>query len=92
MPTFKRIEVVDARQFTGGKQNGTDLVFWVNANGGQAYWLEATQGLPEQVKLAEQPYSQKYGLGYAGDWIMQNQDGSFKVVRQQELDAQYEQV
>lgn len=92
MPTFKKKpEIVDARQFTGGTQNGTDLVFWIESNAGHAIWQEETDRRLENIKVdSTQRY--RYGYAYPGDWIMQNQDGSFKVIRQQDLDAEYDQV
>jgi hypothetical protein len=90
MPTFKkRPEIVDARKFEGGGQNGTDLVFWVNSNEGRAFWVDVAT---EQIRLYFDLYGKAYDIAYVGDWIMHNQDGTFKVVRQQELDANYEQV
>lgn len=96
MPTFKKKpEIVDARQFTGGKQNGTDLVFWVNSNEGKAIWEPKLNEAPngqEYIRLYGMPYGVERRVVYVGDWIMQHQDGRFAVIRQQELDADYEQV
>lgn len=90
MPTFKkrRVEVVDARQFTGGVQNGTDLAFWVNSNNGGAKWIEPRGSYPERVMIHIGPHS--WHNAYVGDWIMYNQDGSFKAIRPQDLAAEYE--
>ncbi|QED11652.1 hypothetical protein PP914_gp164 [Arthrobacter phage Qui] len=105
MPTFrKKPEIVDARKFEGGVQNGTDLIFWVESKAGHALWdrevtgtINAVEGKmkviqPEQIRLYEHPYSLNYSIAYIGDWIMQCQNGKFEVLRQQELDAEYEQV
>lgn len=90
MPTFKkRPEIVDARIFEGGGRNGTELVFWVNSNEGRAFWVDVET---EQIRLYFDLYGKAYDIAYVGDWLMRNQDGSFKVVRQQELDSEYEQV
>lgn len=44
MPTFsKKVEVVDARQFTGGPKNGREMVRWITANGGRAKWFGTQQ-------------------------------------------------
>lgn len=92
MPTFQKTETVDARKFEGGIQNGSDLVFWVTANDGKAFYYSKDETNAERIRVAEDAYSMMYSVAYPGDWIMQNQDGTFKVVRQQELDSEYEQV
>jgi hypothetical protein len=100
MPTFRKVEIVDARKFEGGAQNGTNLVFWVNEKEGHALWVEAKpiafsasrSVFPEHIRVYDHPYSQDFDVAYVGDWIMQNQDGTFKVVRQQQLDSEYEEV
>lgn len=95
MPTFQKTETVDARKFEGGIQNGTDLVFWVNSKGGNAfYYSDNPKGDRdiERIRVAEDAYSMMFTVAYPGDWIMQNQDGSFKAIRQQELDSEYKEV
>lgn len=88
MPTFRKVEIVDARKFEGGVQNGTDLVFWVNSNEGKAFYYSKN----ERIRVATDAYSMMLDVAYPGDWIMQNQDGTFQVVRQQQLDSEYEEV
>ena len=99
MPTFrKKPEIVDARKFEGGAQNGTDLIFWVNSNEGNALWFGSQKFDPnerrkhEHIRVHTQPYSRIFQVAYVGDWIMRKQDGSFVVIRQQELDEEYDQV
>jgi hypothetical protein len=96
MATFRRVEIVDARKFEGGAQNGTDLVFWVEEKEGHALWFPPKQArrgnIPEHFRIYDHPYSSVFEIAYVGDWIMQNQDGTFKVVRQQQLDSEYEEV
>ena len=92
MATFKKKpEIVDARQFTGGVQNGTDLVFWVNSNEGGALYREATGTFAEHVKV-ESTKRFQFQYAFVGDWIMRRQAGHFEVVRPQELEAYYDQV
>lgn len=87
MGTFQRTETVDARQFTGGIENGSDLALWVNSNGQQtetrAEWLEetkvGTKTLPERVSL--HTCGGWCGTAFVDDWIVQRQDGSFEVLR-----------
>ena len=96
MATFRKVEVVDARKFEGGDQNGTNLVFWVEEKAGHALWFPPRQthrgSIPEHIRVYDHPYGSIFENAYVGDWIMQNQDGTFKVVRQQQLDSEYEEV
>jgi hypothetical protein len=85
--TFQRTETVDARQFTGGKENGASLALWVNSNGQmtetRAEWLEATEvgtkTLPERVRVHS--VDKWNGTAFTDDWIVQKQDGTFEVLR-----------
>lgn len=95
MPTFQKVETVDARKFEGGIQNGSDLVFWVNSKEGQACWnpqIPTDAKSSEHIRVYKHPYSRIFEVAYPGDWIMQHQDGHFAVVRQQELDSEYKEV
>lgn len=102
MPTFQsKPETVDARQFEGGVQNGSDLAFWVNSNGGSAAWRPEVTGREagnqfgvrwEHVKVLDMPYSHKSSDAYVGDWIVQRQSGKFEVMRPQEFELEFHQV
>jgi hypothetical protein len=92
MATFQKVETVDARQFTGGTDNGSSLVFWISSKAGRA---EYTMGknFPEHIRLYDHRESRLFEEAFVGDWLMQNQDGSFRVIRQQELITEgYKQV
>lgn len=96
MPTFrKKPEIVDARQFTGGTQNGTDLLYWIQSHNGRAMWEPKINDAPngaEYIRLYDLPIMVIQRVAYVGDWVMLRQNGTFAVVRQQELNAEYEQV
>lgn len=91
MGTFQRIETVDARQFTGGKENGANLALWVNSNGQmtetRAEWRQEHELTPEvvlpEIVRVQTPTSRTNA--FAHDWIVQKQDGSFVVLRPEEL-------
>lgn len=91
LPTFKKKpEVVDARQFTGGTQNGTDLVFWVQSNRGHAMWIDSYQkSFPETIRLEE--HMEMIPV-FTGDWIVLKQDGTFTAMRPEVFELTYEQV
>lgn len=94
MATYRRIpEIVDARQFTGGAKNGLELVHWVDSNEGKAFWnpeISPIRNNPEHIRVYENHASKVFEVAYIGDHIMQRQDGRFEVVRQQELDSDFE--
>ena len=92
MGTFQRTETVDARQFTGGKQNGTDLALWVNQNGQltetRAEWYNSitayNRTTPEFVYVRTYSWRERV---YIGDWIIWKQDGTFEHMRDQDFVA-----
>jgi len=97
MPTFQRTETVDARQFTGGKENGMDLVFWVNSNGGSATWKDETQvagkTLSERIVLhSELTQGLAFDLTWVGDWVVHHQDGRWEAIRPELMAEEYKQV
>lgn len=95
MPTFKRTETVDARQFTGGLQQGMDLALWVNSNQGRATWIEPTdvgkRVLSERVRLYNEDHIH-IDTAWVGDWVVHHQDGSWEAVRPELFQEQYEEV
>lgn len=95
MPTFKRRpEYVDARQFTGEGQNGSDLVFWVLSNGGRASHHPQIQvggrRLSERIRL--DICHGDYTLVWKNDWVVLHQDGTWEAMRPEDLKEQYEEV
>ncbi|ASR84067.1 hypothetical protein SEA_TEACUP_67 [Arthrobacter phage Teacup] len=87
MPTFRKVEIVDARKFESG--NGSDLVYWVLSNGGRA--THVIDGPVERIRVYEHRTSFTSTPAFPGDWIEHRQDGSFQVTRQQVIDT-YEEV
>ncbi|AXH44630.1 hypothetical protein SEA_MEDIUMFRY_66 [Arthrobacter phage MediumFry] len=100
MPTFQRTETVDARQFTGGCQQGTDLAFWVNSNGGRAFWKDAQKigdkHLSERISLEVKNGCgltfDEFTIVWINDWVIHHQDGSWSAIRPEDLKEQYEEV
>jgi hypothetical protein len=88
--TFQKTETVDARQFTGGKENGTNLSLWVNSNGhlteARAEWHDELKAAgyitPERVRLRSYTLREN---AYVGDWIILRQNGLFDHMRDQEF-------
>lgn len=89
------IEVV---QFTGGAENGAEIVGWVRGNGRGARWEDAEEGWespdgkndipekPEQI-LLKTPRGMKPVL--IGDWIAKGEDGNFRCIAKTELEESY---
>lgn len=100
MPTFrKKPEIVDARQFTGGVQNGTDITHWIQANGANAHWIEGRPAAldaendyddPEYVYLSYGKF--KFTYVHVGDWVILRQDGRVVGMRPEDFAREYEQV
>lgn len=92
MGTFQKTETVDARQFTGGIENGSDLALWVNSIGQQmeerADWYDRRINnvltLPERIRL--RTYT-RWSDVYVGDWIIYRQDGTIDHMRDQDFRA-----
>jgi hypothetical protein len=95
MPTFQRTEIVDARQFTGGMQQGTDIAFWVNSNNGRAHWMDKTDVgkriLSERIRLYHESLVH-FDTAWVGDWLVRHQDGSWEVVRPEQMQEEYKEV
>lgn len=92
MPTFRRVEFVDARQFTGVGHNAIDILLWVQSHEGKA--THTTGGSnPEFIRIFRDYASCEFELVFVGDWVMQNQDGTFRGVRPEALVTEgYKQV
>lgn len=98
MPTFQRTETVDARQFEGGLQGGSNLALWVNSNGQssetRAFYQEGIKetrlNRPEHLRIRSYNFRVD---AYVGDWVILKQDGTFDVLRPQDFaSAGYKQV
>jgi hypothetical protein len=94
MGTFQRTETVDARQFTGGKENGANLALWVNSNGQltetRAEWHQPVNTGNPMTSRPEFVYIRTYNWRehvYLGDWVIFKQDGTFDHMRHQDFNA-----
>ena len=92
MPTFRAKEIIDAREFTGGKDNAMALCLWVDSNGGSAWWAEEDKTINWAEQLRVGPPYGSMRSAYIGDWIVHKQEGGFTILRPQELKEQYEEV
>lgn len=98
MGTFQRTETIDARQFTGGEENGENLALWVNCNGQltetRAEWCESVQiagkTLHDRVRVRSYNFHETAFPDY---WIILKQNGDYAVMSPEEfLEAGYVQV
>lgn len=95
MPTFKRrSEYGDARQFTGGLEQGMEIVLWINSNNGKASWyperLVGSRTLSERIILWIS--DDNYTFVWVNDWAMYKQDGTWDTYRPEDLHEEYEEV
>jgi len=96
MGTFQRTETIDARQFTGGEEDGLAIALWVNSNGQatetRAAYHKPSKPIPERVKVYN--YGCRSGfVAYPQDWVIRNQDGSFETLRPEAfVEAGFKQV
>lgn len=98
MGTFTRTETVDARQFTGGIENGANLALWVNEHGQNTetraeYHKEMNithRTRPEFIYIRTHTWRE---CVYLGDWVVLKQDGTFDHMRDEDfIAAGYTQV
>lgn len=93
MPTFRSKEIVDARQFVGGGQNGSDVVFWVNSNEGLAFWSPGYDpSIGKSVEYIHLTSKFDVLVVHEGDWIVRKQNGVFVSERPGDFERKYEQV
>lgn len=91
MPTFQsKPETVDAREYTGGVQNGTDLVFWIESNNGHALWIDRYNHIPEMIRIEDRDHNMV--PAFVGDWIVRRQNGFFEAMRPEVFTLTYNQV
>lgn len=95
MPTFQaNPETVDARQFKGGVQNGTDLILWVQSNSiaHRGAYLEELPGRRHERLVITTHERHVVRSAFVEDWIVQRQSGKFEVMRPQEFEEKFFQV
>lgn len=91
----KPIVNIEAVLFTGGPDQGGELVEWINANGGKASWVPADPGshvrcgLKEHIKLQ---FGSAYRHVYVGDYVMQNATEGFVPLNERQVLAKYNRV
>ncbi|QFG08744.1 hypothetical protein PBI_INGRID_72 [Arthrobacter phage Ingrid] len=90
MPTFRKVEIVDAREFKGGSTNANSLVLWVNSNEGKAEHHTGGNFI-DYIRVYESYASRIFEMAFPGDWIERRQNGTFQVTRKQVI-ATYEEV
>jgi hypothetical protein len=91
MPTFRKVEIVDAREFVGGETSGNGLVLWVQSNEGRAEYFASEDKSIEYLRIYSHYASRQFDMAFPGDWIERRQNGSFQVTRRQVI-ATYEEV
>lgn len=86
MPTFQRTETIDAREFTGGVENGKAICLWVNANNGIAMY----DGHRDIILISV--WCEIFNV-HKTDMVILRQDGFFEQMRAEDFRLLgYEQV
>lgn len=78
MPTFQRTETIDAREFTGGIDNGMSLVLWINSNNGIAMYDQDKDVIFLSV------WGETFTI-HSTDMIALRQDGRFENIRREDF-------
>lgn len=104
MGTFRKTEMVDARQLTGGAENAKMIIQWIKAADQRldASWRREevvhfeTEGQMvvnkfERLTLTV-PNTLDYPIGETNDWIVKGEDGQIEIVKPDVFAAKYEQM
>jgi len=78
MPTFQRTETVDAREFTGGLENGMAICLWVNSNNGIVMY----DGKHDIILLSV--WGEIFNV-HKTDMVVLRQDGFFEHIRAEDF-------
>jgi hypothetical protein len=78
MATYQRTETVDAREFTGGIDNGMTIVLWINSNNGIAMY-DTDKDLI-QLSL----WGEIFNV-HVTDMVVRRQDGQFENIRREDF-------
>jgi hypothetical protein len=82
-----------AVEFTGGSDQGQEVVDWVQERGGKAVWFAEDPGshircgLREHIKII---LGDAYMFVYVGDFVMRESEGIFKPLTQRLIAAKYD--
>lgn len=83
---------VDARQFSGGEQNGKALEAWVNSLGGNSSWTPGHKftdlEIPEEFHLGTSKMHMKWNL-ILGSWLVY-QDGFISIYSEEDFQSKFE--
>lgn len=86
---------IEAAEFTGGIDQGCELMVWIVEGGGQAIWNDEVPGewnrcgMREHIRITE---GSAYMFAYVGDHIVRDENGRFKPLRKGLIDAKYNKI
>jgi hypothetical protein len=86
---------LEAVEFTGGIDQGRELMIWIIDNGGQAVWMDEEHGewnrcgMREHLRVIKGSGSM---FAYVGDYIIRDIDGEFKPLRRPAFLSRYTKV
>lgn len=96
MARYRQIpELVEARQFTGGKNNAMEINQWLTANGCTSIWVDNQTvmdiHLVERLQFQKSADAKHVYSAYRNDWIVKKDD-SWRVFSNKEFGERFESI
>lgn len=96
MARYRQIpELVDARQFTGGKENAVELNQWLTSKGCTSTWVDNQTvmdiHLVERLQFTTPEQETIFRSAYRKDWIV-NRGTTWRVFSNKEFNERFEVV
>jgi hypothetical protein len=88
-------EIVDARQFTGGRENAEALLVWLKSKGCDATWVDNQTvmdiHLVERIQFIAPSNEKVVRSAYRKDWIVLK-DKSWRIFPERKFLERFEQI
>ncbi|ASR83356.1 hypothetical protein SEA_MEDIUMFRY_62 [Arthrobacter phage MediumFry] len=96
MARYRQIaEVVDARQFTGGRSNAEALILWLKSNGCDAEWVDNQTvmdiHLVERLQFIAPGSEDIVRSAYRNDWIVRK-DSKWRIFSERSFRERFEKI
>lgn len=94
----KITDPIEAVQFTGGQENGEEIVAWVKENGRGARWLPEVKaigeeddpfGIPAEAEKIQLRTPRGIKVTLVGWWIYKDDKGDFRAMSEVEINTGY---
>lgn len=96
MARYRQIpELVDARQFTGGRENAEALLLWLKSNGCDAEWVDNQTvmdiHLVERLQFIAPGSEHLVRSAYRKDWIVRK-DNKWRIYPERKFLERFEKI